>query len=254
MAVVSVNDTELLSSGEITANIFVGDRNDGPLVDLGAGGGMDLNITFTENGASIPIVLPHIVSIVDEEGHNISRLTAELLSPNGNLDPSDAIFLRTPMPFIDNFHIHVLSNTTRIDISLNATTATYTNALLSIYYDNNELEPTLFNGSNSTLLREVLITIYDANFLLSGQENTPGSNFDDNFGVSRTSIRVGIVIHPVNDNPPRIVIRAEPGGCGLSSSAGAEGATRRRRDIRAASSRIRKRTLRDEGSEVRVHN
>lgn len=216
---------------------------------------MVLTVRFTENGDSVPIVLPHIVSIMDEESHNISRLTAELIATNGELDQSDAIFLRSPLAlqFIDDFRTP--PTTTLLDISLNATTATYTDALLSIFYDNDESEPTLFNSTGSLLLREVLITVYDNNFLQGGQTSDQTSNFDDNFGVGRTMIRAAIEIVPINDNRPRIILRAVPSGCGVSSTeseATVVGMARRRRDVRAAASRTRKRAVTVDNSKVSI--
>lgn len=252
---ISANDTGSLPSNDVRVVIHVGDRNDAPAVNLGAGEGMNLNITFVENGASIPIVLPHLVSIMDEENHNISRLTAELVATNGQLDASDAIFLRSPraLQFIDDFRIP--PTMTLIDIYLNATTATFTDALLSIYYDNAEAEPTLY-VNNTLLIREVIITVYDNNFFQADQSNDQNSNFDDDFGVSRTMLRVRVSIEPINDNRPRIVIRAEPDGCGVSSVAESTGdpsvgAARRRRDVRAAAARM-KRAVRSDSSKVRM--
>ena len=210
------------------------DRNSGPLIDLGGGPGEDLNITFIENGPSIPIVHPHLLSITDEENHNISRLTVELIA-NGDLDPTDAIFLRSPLAlqFIDYFQNR--PTTRLLDISLNATTETYKNIVQSIFYDNNENEPTLFNRNGSTLIREVIITIYDNNFRRNDYLNT---NYDDVIGVSRISVR--IMIQSINDNRPQILIRAEPDECGQSSVV--NGAVRRRRDIRTGASIMKKRS------------
>ena len=42
-------------SAPITAYITVGDRNDGPVVNVGGGDSMDFVVTFVENGPSIPI-------------------------------------------------------------------------------------------------------------------------------------------------------------------------------------------------------
>ena len=237
---ISVNDTYQLASTEITALIDVGDRNDPPEINVGDGAR-----AFIEDGPSIPVVLPHVASIMDEEGHNVSRLTAELRSPNGELDMGDAIFLRSPLalPFIDDFRSP--PSRSLLDVAVNDTTASYTDLLLSIFYDNNEAEPTLFNATGDLLIREVIITIYDTNFLQDGQMNTEDSNFDDNFGVGVRMVRIRIEIEPINDNPPRILIRAEPDGCAVGStevSAEAEGAARRRRDVRAAASRVKKRS------------
>jgi hypothetical protein len=247
---ISANDTESLSSNDITLTIHVGDRNDAPAVNLGGGEGMNLNITFEENSASIPIVLPHLASIMDEENHNISRLTAELVAVNGQLDAGDAIFPRTPLALQFQDDYRVPPNGRLIDISLNATTATFTDALLSIFYDNAEAEPTLFVG-NTLLVREILVTVYDNNFIQGDQSNDPDSNFDDNFGVGHTMLRVRIIVSPINDNRPRIVIRAEPDGCGVSSGdPSSAAAVRRRRDVRAAGTRM-KRAVRTDNSKVR---
>ena len=214
---------------------------------------MNLNVTFVENGLSIPIVLPHLLDVMDEESHNISRLTVQLTATNGELDPTDAIFLRSPaaLEFIDSFHTE--PTTTLLDFSLNATTATYRRLLLTIFYDNNEKEPTVFNANGSMLNREVLITIYDDNFLRNGQMNSQDTNSDDNLGVGIAMLRVNILIQTVNDNPPRILIRAEPDGCGQSSTEGedvVEDVARRRRDVRAAASRMKKRSSVTDTSKV----
>ena len=249
---ITVNDSALLTSNQILATIAVGDRNDGPAVNLGAGEGVELGIVFEENGASVPIILPHLVSVMDEEGHNVSRLTVELRATNGELDRGDAIFFRSPLSlqFLDDFRIP--PTTTLLDISLNDTTATYTDALRSIYYDNSEPEPTLFNSDGDRLIREVLIMINDSNFLQDGQSNSAESIFDDNFGLGHTMTRVVVTIDPVNDNCPRILINAEPDGCGVSSAEEGgmvSGVTRRRRDVRAAGARM-KRGVRGESSKV----
>lgn len=243
--IITANDTFSYSSQQLTFSINVGDRNDAPVVNLGAGDEMDFMITFTENGSSIPIVLSHLVSIMDEENHNISRLTVELFSPNGVLNDTDAIFLRSPLAlqFIEDFRIP--PTTHLIDISLNATTATYRDALLSIFYVNEEDEPALFNATGDDLLRVIRITIYDDNFLPEGQSPNRSSNFDDNFGVGVSTIRVGVTIRPVNDHAPRILLRAEPDGCATFSSgttAQIESLARQRRDVGyAIATRLKKR-------------
>ena len=94
--------------------------------------------------------------------------------------------------------------------------------------------------------------IYDNNFLQDGQSNTAESIFDDNFGLGHTMARVVVTIDPVNDNRPRILIDAEPDGCGVSSTEEegvVMGVTRRRRDVRAAGARM-KRGIRGESSKV----
>lgn len=191
--------------------------------------------------------------------HNISRLTIELMSTNGNLDPTDSIFLRSPMslPFINNFGSP--PTTTFIDIALNASVSVYEQALRAVYFDNSEVEPTIFNTTETNqtranLTRVVIINITDANFADSGVDMDDISNAD--LGTTTTTIRIGINIQPINDNRPRIRILAMPEGCATSSdnSTGSETSTgRRRRDIRAASA-IRKRSI-QRGYEVdKVHN
>ena len=173
--------------------------------------------------------------------HNISSITVELIATNGNLDPSDSIFLRSPMSllFLDNFVTP--PNTTFIHIALNATVEVYEQALNAIYFDNSEIEPTIFNTTGpdrASLMRVVDIRITDTNFPDSGLDNAE-------LGTTTTEIRIGINIQPINDNRPRILILAEPEGCAMGSvnvSDTQANIRRRRRDVRAASS-IRKRSI-----------
>lgn len=182
--------------------------------------------------------LSHLIDIMDEEMHNISSITVELIATNGNLDPSDSIFLRSPMSllFLDNFATP--PNTTFIHITLNETVEVYEQALRAIYFDNSEIEPTIFNTTGANLTRIVVIRITDTNFPDSGMDNAE-------LGTTTTEIRIGINIQPINDNPPRILILAEPEGCAAGSvnvSDAQANIRRRRRDVRAASS-IRKRSI-----------
>ena len=192
---------------------------------------------------------------MDEEQHNISRLTVELVSTNGKLDPTDSIFLRSPMslPFIN--HLDPLPNTTYIEIQLNASVDVYEQALRSIYYDNSEPEPTLFvkeNNRTVNLTRFIIVNITDTNFAAPG-EDTEGI-FNEDRGTSTTSVRIKINIQPINDNRPRILLHAIPSDCavGSDSFSDAEDSTvRRRRDIRAAS-RLRKRSLQGDDTNYKV--
>lgn len=182
--------------------------------------------------------LSHLIDIMDEEMHNISSLNVELIATNGNLDPTDSIFLRSPMSllFLNNFVTP--PNTTFIHIALNATVEVYEQALRAIYFDNSEIEPTIFNATGANLTRVVVIRITDTNFPDSGSDNAE-------LGTTTTEIRIGINIQPINDNPPRILILAEPQGCATGSvnvSNAQANIRRRRRDVRAASS-IRKRSI-----------
>ena len=170
--------------------------------------------------------------------HNISSISVELIATNGNLDPSDSIFLRSPMSllFLDNFATP--PTTTSMNITLNASVDVYEQALRAIYYDNSEIEPTIFNMTGANLTRVVIIRITDTNFPDSGMDNAE-------LGTTTTEIRIGINIQPMNDNPPRILILAEPEGCAEGSvnvSDAQANIRRRRRDVRVASS-IRKRSI-----------
>ena len=195
--------------------------------------------THTHTHTLVPSpALSHLIDIMDEEMHNISSITIELIATNGNLDPSDSIFLRSPMSllFLDNFATP--PNTTFIHIALNATVDVYEQALRAIYFDNSEIEPTIFNVTGANLTRIVVIRITDTNFPDSGLENAE-------LGTTTTNIRIGINIQPMNDNRPRILILAEPDGCAMGSvnvSEAQANIRRRRRDVRAASS-IRKRSI-----------
>lgn len=182
---------------------------------------------------------------MDEEHHNISRLRIQLISTNGKLDPSDSIFLRSPMSLAFLDHFASPPNTTYIEIALNASFSVYEQALRAVYFDNSEVEPTIFNatGENVTLTnltRVIIISITDNNFADSGIDTS--DVFNEDLGISTTTIRIGVNIEPINDNPPRIRILASPQGCasGSSNPTDSEANVRRRRDIRAAS-RIRKR-------------
>jgi hypothetical protein len=195
------------------------------------------SLSHTHILAPLP-ALSHLIDIMDEEMHNISSITVELIATNGNLDPSDSIFLRSPMSllFLDNFATP--PNTTFIHIALNATVDVYEQALRAIYFDNSEIEPTIFNTTDSrmNLTRVVVIRITDTNFPDSGLDNAE-------LGTTTTEIRIGINIQPINDNRPRILILA-PDGCATGSvnvSDAQANIRRRRRDVRAASN-IRKRS------------
>ena len=170
------------------------------------------------------------------------------MATNGELDPSDALFLRSPssLLFLDNFATPPTARS--LNISLNATADVYEQALRAIYYDNSEKEPTIFNATGANLARVVVIRITDTNF--------PDSRMDNaELGTTTTEIRIGINIQPINDNRPRILILAEPEGCAAGSvnvSDAQDNIRRRRRDVRAASS-IRKRNI-QELSSVMVRN
>ena len=207
---------------------------------------MDYEITFVEDSNSIPIAQSFLSSIMDEESHNISRLTLELISSNGNLDPSDSIFFRTPagLPFLSN--LDAPFTTQYISISLNATPATYLEAVNSIYYVNTEDEPTQYNSSErdaARLMRVIIVSITDSNFIDPNTNAVDATDAD--LGVSTTTIRIGVRITPINDNRPQILINTDPPSCSTDSRDMTDlevSASRRRRDVRAMS-RIRKKSV-----------
>lgn len=189
----------------------------------------------------ISTAMSHLINIMDEEMHNISRLTIELISTNGNLDPSDSIFLRSPMslPFINNFASP--PTTTFIDIAMNSSASVYEQALGAVYFDNSEVEPTIFNATGANLTRVVVINITDANFVDSAVDTNDIFNAD--LGTTMTTIRIGINILPINDNRPRIRLFGIPEGCATSLDNDLEASIgQRRRDVRAAST-VRKRSI-----------
>ena len=186
--------------------------------------------------------LSHLINIMDEEMHNISSLIVELIATNGELDPSDSIFLRSPMSLTFLSFLVTPPNTTFFHIARNATVDIYEQALRAIYFDNSEIEPTIFNATGANLTRVVVIRITDTNFADPGVDTNNVNNA--NLGTTMTEIRIGINIQPINDNPPRILLLAEPQGCATGSvnvSDAQANIRRRRRDVRTASS-IRKRS------------
>ena len=232
--------------------IDVSSRNDGPVVNLGAGPNMDFMITFYEDGFSIPIVLQYVLSVMDEENHNISRITFQLLALNGDLDATDTLIPRTPFPmeFVDNLLGPLTS--TLIDIAANASIELYQSVLRSIYYTNDADEPTLFNASGNPLIRVIQITIYDNRF------NDLSSNLDGSVTMGVTSLTIGVTIKPVNDHAPIILLRAEPEGC-ASSSAGTFSSSftsssqqRARRSVSSALASRRKRRVKDVPDDSKV--
>ena len=215
-------DGEMIYSGEIYAYINVMDRNDGPFVNLGGGTDMDVTTIFVENGISVALGLTHLASIMDEEGHNIYSINAELVSTNGDLDPRDILFPQSPhiVQFID--HPNTRANRTRFYVRGNFTTRQFTQALTSLRYINLEEEPTIFIQSGANLTREVVITVVDVN-------------------QSPTVLRVAIMIEPINDNPPRIRLVTEPASCSGDFVSMGITPMRTRRDVKLVPKRRRKR-------------
>ena len=223
-----VRDTGSIESGNITAYVIVMDRNDGPVVTLTDE--EDSMTVFVENGPSVPIGFFHLIQVMDEEGNNISSLDVNLIAINGNLDPEETIFPRSPMfaQFVTDPTISTTVTQTSIHIETNARPELYVQALQSVYYNNRALEPTLFNETGSNLTRQVVVTITDA---VVGSQTT-------------TEFRVTILTESINDNRPRIIISTFP-SCSEDGRDSPDGQTARsRRDTRAAGRR-RKRAAYD---------
>ena len=205
---------------------------------------MDHTITFIENGDSIPITQTFLTSLGDEEGHNISRMTVNLTALNGQLDKNEFIFFRTPggVDFLN--HLNMPLTDRYISISVNSSASIYEQALTSIFYLNDEEEPTIYNSSNGTdrLMRAIIISITDTNYI--DPTTDPAVAADADMGISTTTIRIGIEITPVNDNRPRILIRSDPDSCSTDSDNFKESDTmsRRRRGVRSVS-RITKKSV-----------
>ena len=193
--VISATDTgRSVSPTSLELFINVVERNDGPAINLGGGIDAGFTITYTENGPSVGIGLSHLVDVMDEEGHSISHMDIELVSTNGPLDGGDLLLLRTPvaLPFVRDPNT-VITNTS-ISISLPGENNNYTDALQSVRYINTEDEPTLYvNGTE--LKREIVIRITDATTVPAPTTN---------------EVRVTVLIGPINDKPPRIIINSNP--------------------------------------------
>ena len=207
---------------------------------------MDHMLMFMEDGFSVPIALQHVLSLGDEEDNNITRVTIRLEAVNGKLDPTDTLFPRTPIAslFLDNL-LQPLTGML-IDISFNDSVSSdlYEMVIESVYYANEAEEPTLYNTTGSPLVRIITISVYDSRF------DSQLVDADGRVSMGVTNITIGVNIEPINDNAPRIVLRAEPGCAstvaGMSSqSSGGVASQRARRSTSwaLASSRRRRRVV-----------
>ena len=130
---------------------------------------------------------------MDEEGHNVSSMSVELVSTNGALDEGDIIFFRTPLGIPVE---HITVSTKIIMVNFETDISVYTNIIQAIQYINIEQEPTLFvSGTTTNLSREVVIRITDAPSV-----SLPTTN----------EVRLRVIIKPINDNAPRIIINSDP--------------------------------------------
>ncbi len=171
-------------------------------------------------------------------------MSVELIAVNGMLDANEALFFRTPNPQQAEFlqYIEEESNTF-ISISVNSSADLYQQALTSIFYNNGEDEPSLYNSStgNNRLIRVIVVSVTDANYI---DPNTDLSDTTDaDMGVSTTTVRIGVEIEGINDKRPRILIRSDPDSCSADSEVtDSTNSQRRRRDVRSVS-RIQKRSI-----------
>ena len=179
----------------LTIFIDVFKRNDGPIINLGGEDDTEFSIVFVENEESVAIGLTHLISITDEEEDSVSNITIELVSTNGPLDEKDSIFLRTPMPIsiLDIPSLYI--STTMISISMVDNGDQYEQILRAVRYTNRELEPTLYNVEGAKLQREIVIRITD-------NSTDPAPTISEH--------RVNVIIQPINDNAPRIIINPDP--------------------------------------------
>ena len=174
--------------------------------------------------------------------HNISSLSLTLSTTNGDLDPGETIYIRSPMVDLVPYLTYPFSDTA-INIAVNESIEFYENVLKYAYYYNPLDEPTILNANKSILTRVVVIEITDDNFVDSGVN--PNAVFNADLGVTTTTVSVFVRIQPINDKRPRILINAEPGGCASDSSVQTsvtQSISRRRRDLKAVS-RVRKRSI-----------
>ena len=180
----------------LTLLVNVAERNDGPAIDLGDGSDVDFTITYTENGPCVGIGLEHLIEVMDEEGHSISSMDIELVSTNGPLDEGDLLLLQTPMALLFIFDPNTELTNTFFHISLPGDSTDYMDALRAVKYINTEDEPTLFvNGTDLQLARQIIIRITDER---------------SDFEPTTNEVRVTVLINPINDNAPRIIINSDP--------------------------------------------
>ena len=193
-----VSDLEGKDSQPVQLFIQVTAVNDPPLLDIGNGLGGNWTFDFTEfNSSSMDdpsneehIVLQPFVQIYDEENDLISNLTIRLTVSNGDLDPNEFIFIRSPdLPLFDNStDIQFYCTGQYMAFYGIASYQNYSDILKSIYYTNDENEPSLYPLGD----RFIFITITDI------------------LGAS-SSVYSIINTIPINDNKPVVIIRLHPG-------------------------------------------
>ncbi len=148
------NDTFNAQSETVSIDINVQSRNDEPEIVIN-----DM-LQFVEGSTSIEIATPHILSLMDEEQHGISKLTVTLVGVNGGLDEEDSLVLR----LIETNLLETLeTNHTYISTSDPGTVQDYEDFLRSIRYINEAVEPTYYVNltSKELLERRIVIEITD---------------------------------------------------------------------------------------------
>ena len=199
-------DSQGAVSQSVRLTIAIEARNDPPILNLGSGLGQNWTFSFTEFNSSSPtnptneehIVLLPIADISDEENNRISKLTIQLAVSNGQLDPNEFIFVRSPLfTLFDNttFNIKWYTTGTYMEFNGEASALNYTNILRGIFYTNDENEPTLFNLGGRYLRFEL----------------------SDVLGATSVSFTVIDTI-PINDNKPVLLLRLHPADAALLAS------------------------------------
>ena len=191
---ITAYDSNNLPSLPVSLTVQLTATNDAPLLNIGSGLGLNWTFTFTEyNSSSIDdpsneehIVLQPFLEIFDEENDPIANLTATLAVRNGQLDPNEFIFVRSPLQrlFDNTTNIQSYSTGTVMSFYGIASEENYTSILRALLYTNDENEPSLYPLGD----RFIMITITDIR------------------GASSTIYAI-IDTVPVNDNKPVITLR-----------------------------------------------
>ena len=191
---ITAYDSDTLASIPVTLTINLTAQNDAPLLDIGSGLGMNWTFTFTEYNSSSNddptneehIVLQPFLEIFDEENDSIASLTASLAISNGELDPNEFIFVRSPLQrlFDNTTDIQSYSTGTVISFYGIASEENYTSILRALLYTNDEDEPSLYPLGD----RFIIINITDVR------------------GASSSVYSIVDTI-PINDNKPVIILR-----------------------------------------------
>ena len=189
MISIAATDTSEAQSETVSIYIDVQNRNDPPEISIN-----DM-LQFTEGSPSIAIATSYILSLMDEEQNNISKINVTLVSVNGKLDTGDSFAFRSIQTTLLNT-VEVFP--TYISTSDPGTVEEYEDFLRSIRYINEEVEPTYYvnSTSNELLMREIIIEITD---------NAPSP--------STAVYAISINITLINDEKPAIRIHLTDSSC-----------------------------------------